>query len=300
MDFGIGLPTGGPAMSAAAIARTAEEAERLGLGAVWTFERLLYPPEPMMLGVGPMPLPDSNQAVWDPLEVLSFVAARTGRIRLGTSVLNGLVHSPVVLAKRLATLDRLSGGRLLAGLGIGWMEQEHAATGVPVEGRGALFDEHLAVMRAVWGPDPVSVDTERYRIDAASAGPKPVRPGGPELLLGAGAPVGLRRAARLGAGLTTVLFDWDALAGTLSAYRAAAEEAGHDPAALPVVVHLNGTAGAAVPDEARFPLTGTVEQILPELDRLRELGVAHVFWIDPGGDPAAQLDGLARLHERAG
>jgi probable F420-dependent oxidoreductase len=290
MEFGIGLPTAGPGASPEGIARAAEEAERIGLGAVWTFERLLYPEEPMMLGVGPMPLPPQNAGVWDPLEVLAFVAARTSRIRLGTSVMNTLFHSPVVLAKRLATVDRLSGGRLWAGLGIGWMEQEFAATGVDTAGRGAAMDAHLDTMRAFWGPDPV-----RLGEIETQAGPKPVRAGGPALLLGAGSPPAFARAARLGLGITQVLFDWDMLAAAVGQFRDAAKEAGHDPSALPVVVHVNGVVGDALPEEGRMPLTGSPEQVAAELGRLRDLDVAHVFWTQPDQDPGPQLEGLGRL-----
>jgi probable F420-dependent oxidoreductase len=292
MEFGIGLPTAGPDASPDRLARAAEEAERLGLGAVWTFERLLYPEEPMMLGVGPIPLPPANVGVWDPLEVLAFAAARTSRIRLGTSVLNTLFHDPVVLAKRLATVDRLSGGRLLAGLGLGWMEQEFAATGVDTAGRGAAMEAHLATMRAIWGDDPVRIGGVE-----AQVGPKPVRPGGPALLLGAAAPAGIARAARLGLGLTQVLFDWDMLAAVVGQFRDAAAEAGHDPAALPVVVQVNGVVGEEVPQAQRMPLTGSPEQVAGELGRLRELGVAHVFWTQPDQDAGPQLEGIARLQK---
>jgi alkanesulfonate monooxygenase SsuD/methylene tetrahydromethanopterin reductase-like flavin-dependent oxidoreductase (luciferase family) len=222
--------------------------------------------------------------------VLAFAAARTSRIRLGTSVMNALFHSPAVLAKRLATLDRLSGGRLWAGLGIGWMEQEFAVTGVDTAGRGAAMDALLDTMRAFWGPDPVRLgDVETH------AGPKPVRPDGPALLLGAGSPPAFARAARLGTGVTLVLFDWDMLAGAVGQFRDAVKEAGRDPSDLPVVVHVNGVVGEELPEEGRMPLTGSPEQVAAELGRLRDLDVAHVFWIQPDQDPGPQLEGLERL-----
>ena len=93
--------------------------------------------------------------MFDPLETLTWVAAQTRRIGLGTLVMDPLFQSPLVLAKRLATLDRLSGGRLMAGVGQGWMPEEFEAVGVPMARRGAGFEEHLAAMRACWQPDPV-------------------------------------------------------------------------------------------------------------------------------------------------
>src|SRR5919201_1307659 len=202
MDLGVALPAAGSGASPEAIGRVAQQAERIGLVAVWTFERLRHPAEPMMLGVGPLPLPEFNAVVYDPLETLSYVAAVTRTIRLGTSVLDTLFHSPVVLARRLATLDRLSGGRLLVGLGQGWMAQEFTAAGVPMARRGAGFQEHIEAMRAVWGPDPVRFEGRFYRIPEAEIGPKPVRPGGPALLVGSMGPAAVERAARLGVGLT--------------------------------------------------------------------------------------------------
>jgi alkanesulfonate monooxygenase SsuD/methylene tetrahydromethanopterin reductase-like flavin-dependent oxidoreductase (luciferase family) len=107
----------------------------------------------------PVPItmpPEAYATVFDPLETLSFIAARTNRTALGTSAINVLYHPPVLLAKRLATLDRLSGGRVVAGVTSGWMAEEFAVTGVPRTRMGDGFDDHLAAMRAVWGRIPLS------------------------------------------------------------------------------------------------------------------------------------------------
>ena len=297
VELGVALPTSGANASPAAIAQVAEGAERIGLATVWTFERWLRPAEPDMLGVGPMPLPEHNATVYDPLETLSYVAAVTSRIRLGTSVLDTLFHSPVGLARRLATLDRLSGGRLLVGLGQGWMTQEFVAAGVPTARRGAGFQEHLEAMRAVWGPDPVRFDGRFYRIPEAEIGPKPVTAGGPPLLAGAAAPAAVERAARLGLGLAQVMFAWEMLRDTLEAYRRAAEAAGHDPGTMPVVVQVNGPVTTRPLDE-REPLTGAVEQVAGDLAELRALGVDHVFWLMADTPPDEQLHALERLLAR--
>ena len=133
---------------------------------------------------------------------------------MGTSVLDALFQSPVILARRLATLDRLSDGRLVVGIGQGWMAQEFDAAGISMRRRGAGFEEHLSAMRAVWGPDPVRFEGRFYHIPEADIGPKPVHPGGPRLLVGAGASAAVERAARLGVGLTLVIFDWDTVRAT--------------------------------------------------------------------------------------
>jgi probable F420-dependent oxidoreductase len=297
VQVGIGLPSSGEDATPEAIARVAHDAEAAGLGSVWTYERLFRPTVPIPLGGEGGPVMDGPEfwaAVYDPLETLAYVAASTERIALGTSVLDGLFSSPVVLARRLATLDRLSGGRLLAGIGQGWMAQEFEAAGVPMTRRGAGFEEHLQAMRAVWGPNPVSFEGRFYRIPECEVGPKPVRAGGPTLLLGAGAPAAIERAARLGAGVTFVVFDWDALQFMVEAYRTAARDAGHPGG--PVVVQVNGAVTPSPLDE-RGPLTGSADQVAGDLDRLDRLGVDHVFWSMPG-EPAESVRSVAPLLTR--
>ena len=205
----------------------------------------------------------------------------------------------MVLARRLATIDRLSGGRLIAGLGQGWMTQEFDAAGVPMSRRGAGFEEHIDAMRAVWGPDPVRFEGRCYQIPESEIGPKPFRPGGPALVLGAGAPVAVERAARLGAGLTLVIFDWETVRASVQTFRAAAEAAGRDPASLPILLQVNGNVTES-PLEERGPLLGSPEQIAEDLDRAADLGVGHVYWNTAGGDPLAQLPLLAQVRGQVG
>src|SRR5690348_10948782 len=107
MDLGVSLPTAGAVASPTAIVRVARAAEDLGYAALWTFERLLRPVDPVAQGGGPpQPVPEYYRQVFEPLETLSYVAAHTERIKLGTSVIDGLLHPPVVLARRFATLDQ--------------------------------------------------------------------------------------------------------------------------------------------------------------------------------------------------
>jgi probable F420-dependent oxidoreductase len=295
MELGIGLPTMGRDTSPEAIGRVAESAERIGLAGVWAGERLLRPAEPMMIGVGPLPLPDFTAVAYDPLETLSFVAATTRRVRLGTSVTDALFQSPIVMARRLATLDCLSGGRLMIGLGQGWMAQEFIAAGVSPKRRGAGFEEHIRAMRAVWGPDPVRFEGQFYKIPESEIGPKPSHPDGPTLLAGAGSPVAMERAVRLGLGLTTVVFAWEGLRERLAMFRRAVEAAGRDPRSLPIVLHVNGSVTSKPLDE-RAPLTGSVEQVAGDLSEVNSLGADHVFW-SLYDDADEQLGAMERLLE---
>jgi probable F420-dependent oxidoreductase len=296
MKLGVHLPIAGRDASPASIAQVAEEAERLGLDSVWSWERLLRPTVPIAMG-GPggpvMEAPEDFGTVYDPIETLTYVAARTSRITLGTSVLDALFQSPVILARRLATLDRFSGGRLIAGLGQGWMEQEFQAAGVPMKRRGAGFEEHLLAMRAVWGPDPVRFAGRHFQIPEAAIGPKPVRTGGPTVVLGAASPEALRRAGRLGVGLTLVIFDWHMVQESIATFRAAAGAAGHDRDALPILLQVNGSVTEdPVADAA--PLLGSPEQVAADLEKAAKLGVGHVYW-HFDDDPLRSLPLLAQL-----
>lgn len=295
MEFGLALPAYGSTASPEAIVQVAEGAERMGLAALWIFERLLRPLEPVSFGGfgPPVLLPDAYANVYDPLETLSYVAAKTRRIRLATSVIDALFHSPVILARRLATLDRFSGGRLVVGLGQGWMPQEFTAAGVPPTRRGAGFQEHIEAMRAVWGPDPVCFEGRFYQIAESEIGPKPIQPGGPPILVGALAPPAIERAARMGLGLNPVLMSWDGLRETVETFRRAAESAGRDSRSLPVVVRVNGSITTKPLDE-RAPLTGSVEQVAEELAQVRSMGADHVFW-SMDTEPAEQLAVMEQL-----
>ena len=297
IKLGVNLPMWGAGASPEAILEVAEAAERAGLDSVWTWERVLRPTAPIAMG-GPggpvMEAPEEFGLAYDPLETLSFVAARTTRIALGTSVLDALFSSPVILARRLATLDRLSGGRLVVGLGQGWMKEEFVAAGVPMARRGAGFDEHLRAMQAVWGPDPVEFAGRFYTIPSAEIGPKPVRAGGPTLVVGSAAPAAVARAAQRGAGLTLVIFDWESVGATITTFREAEAAAGHEPGSLPVLLQVNGTL-AEQPLDERGPLLGSVEQVAEDLERAASMGVGHVYWNGITADPLEQVPLIARL-----
>jgi probable F420-dependent oxidoreductase len=296
IKLGVHLPVAGRGASPEAIAQVAEEAERIGLDSVWSWERLMRPTIPIAMG-GPggpvMDAPEVFATVYDPLETLSYVAARTRRITLGTSVLDALFQSPVILARRLATLDRFSDGRLVVGIGQGWMAQEFDAAGVSMRRRGAGFEEHLSAMRAIWGPDPVRFEGRFYRIPEADIGPKPVHPGGPRLLVGAGSSVAIERAGRLGVGLTMVIFDWDTVRASVETFRAAAGGSGHDPDTLPVMLQVNGNVTAEPLDE-RGPLLGSPDQVAADLDQAARLGIEHIYW-NSDDEPLRQLPLLGQL-----
>jgi probable F420-dependent oxidoreductase len=279
MKFGVALPQTGATASPQTIVEAAVDAERGGYATVWVLERLLRPLSPRTADGKPgRAMPDAYAVAYDPIETLTYVAAKTTRIGLGTSILVAPFHGPVMLAKRLATLDQFSGGRLVAGLGQGWSEEEFATANVPLRRRGAGFEEFVEAMRAAWGPDPVSFAGRFYRIPPSQINPKPVRPGGPAIIFAARDPAAVERAARMGAGLNPIPENWESFAETLTRFRRAAHAAKHDLAGLPIVVRTNTTVAEHPAAEPRPPLTGSHEQIADDLRRLRDLGVDEVFF----------------------
>jgi probable F420-dependent oxidoreductase len=151
MQLGVHLPHVGRKAGPENIRRAAEQAEALGFSDVWTSEHIIVPKD--------APYPPSP-SFYEPVMTLLWAAAFTKRVKLGTSVLVLPMRHPLPLAKELTTLQNLSGGRLILGAGVGWMEAEFSALGVPFKERGRRMDEGIAMMRAVWDEDPVSFDAK--------------------------------------------------------------------------------------------------------------------------------------------
>src|SRR5256714_14394394 len=168
MQLGIHLPHGGSQATPDLIKRHARRAEALGLSDVWVSEHIIVPRKQF----------PRSPLFYDPILTLTWVAAVTERVRLGTSVIVLPMRHPLPLAKELSTLHNLSGGRLILGVGVGWLEAEFAALGAPFHERGRRTDEGIAMMRAVWTQDPVSFRSKYIpaEITEMTMQPVPVRP----------------------------------------------------------------------------------------------------------------------------
>lgn len=181
----------------------------------------------------------------DPLDMLAFLAGITDSIRLGTGILVAPNHHPVPLAKRCATIDVLSGGRLHLGVGVGWMREELEACGVDFDTRGRRLNEIIEVMRKLWAPGAASHDGDFFGFGSANSYPKPVQ-GNIPIHIGGHSRAAARRAGRLGDGFHPLGLAGDDLSGALEIVRSEAEQAGRDPDSLELT--LGG--GLAVFDEA--------------------------------------------------
>src|SRR5919109_2711908 len=186
MKIGIVLPEAGQQTTRENVIQAAKEAEKEGFDSLWTWERLLAPLKPQT----PYPLsPDGSlpaefQNVFESLETLTFAAANTDKIALGTSVIDMLFHNPVILARRFATLDVLSQGRVICGLGIGWSKDEYQACNIPFKRRGKRAIELVEVLKRIWTEDVVEFKGEFYNIPASKIGPKPIQKPHPPVYLG--------------------------------------------------------------------------------------------------------------------
>jgi probable F420-dependent oxidoreductase len=196
---GLCLPQLGEHVTADVLVEFCREAEGLGYSSLWVQDHFLWPLEPERgyAGVPGLPIPRQYQSVLAPTEILATAAAVTTMPRLGTSVLVQGNHWPAPLAQRLATIDILSSGRLVVGLGQGWNAEEHTASGTSVRDRAERMDEFVAALRACWGPDPVSFEGRFFSIPASIQRPKPLQQPHPLLISGASSPAGRARTAAL-------------------------------------------------------------------------------------------------------
>lgn len=215
MDLGLALPNLGRHQSSQAMLALARTAEELGFDSVWTSEHIIVPPEMF----------DPYGDILDSLTTLTYVAAATERVRLGTSVLILPLHEPILLAKRAATLHALSGGRLQLGVGVGWIAEEFALMGVDFEHRAEVMEHHLAVLRYLLSDVPAGVEVAPPGLEGVALGP-PVRSPLP-ILAGGHAPAALRRAARMGDGWHGVWLEPEEVPSYVAATRGQSERPGY-------------------------------------------------------------------------
>jgi probable F420-dependent oxidoreductase len=202
MKVGLAFANTGPFAEAEGLVTMAVAAEQAGVESVWTVEHVIWPSnydsEYPYSPSGKMP-GDKTSSIPDPLVWLSFVAAHTTKMQLGTGIVILPERNPLVFAKEVATLDRLSGGRMQLGIGVGWLEEEFDALGIPWEKRGARTDEYVHAMRALWAGDDAGYDGEFVSFANVSSNPKPAD-GTVPFVIGGHSAAAAKRAGRLGDG----------------------------------------------------------------------------------------------------
>ncbi|MDX1382255.1 MAG: LLM class F420-dependent oxidoreductase [Thermoanaerobaculia bacterium] len=269
MRYGFVVPNNFGVEDPHEVARLGERAEALGFDSVWVNHHVL--------NAGYVRDRLGDRPYWDALVTLTWIASRTSRIVLGTSVLVIPYLHPMVLAKELATLDHLSGGRLIVGVGVGSLPEENAALGAPYASRGSYADEFLEVLRRLWTEERAGFAGEHFAFEDVISSPKPLQRPHPPIVVGGNRPPALRRAARLGDGWHPLGVSPDGVRRRLESLRAEAEAVQRAHAARTVQVRLDmqrvtaesaaDYADAGVTELVMSLNTGDVDEIEASLER---------------------------------
>ncbi|WP_420638188.1 LLM class F420-dependent oxidoreductase [Candidatus Poriferisocius sp.] len=221
------------------VAEFARAMDADGVESIWTVEHVVvaknYEPRYSYSESGRMPSAP-GVVMPDPLEMLAFMASATERVKLATGVIVLPLHPAAVMAKRVATLDALSGGRVILGVGSGWQIEEYAACGVPYEGRGERLDQCIGALRELWAPGHRTYTSDAVSFTECESLPDPAQPGGPPIVIGGSTPRAARRAGRLGDGFYPYVISPEDYADRVATIRATAVEHGRDPDAVELTV----------------------------------------------------------------
>ena len=275
MKLGICLPHYGRPIEVPRLLEVARYAEARGLDSLWVTDHVIVPRQTQII---------YREEMLDPLAVLPWLAGVTSRIGLGTSVVILPYRSPIPVAKLLASVDVLSGGRLMVGAAIGWMEGEFEALGVPFKERVSRSEEALALFRTLWTQPHPEIETRHHRLHDVTFSPLPLQKPHPPLYVGGNSEGALRRVARFGDG-------WHSTSTSVDGYRQGVEtvrrfwnEAGRQGAPalslrIPLVidgVHRPAVDMALIHGRGRHSLGGPVTKIIEELRGFQAHGCEHV------------------------
>jgi probable F420-dependent oxidoreductase len=280
MRIGFSLLNNWGIEDAQALVGLASRAEELGFDSVWVHDHVF--------NVGHVFDRIGGKPYYEPLTILSFVAARTRRVRLGTSVLVLPYHNPIRLAKTAATLDVLSGGRLVLGVGVGLIEKEIRAMGSPFAERGAFTDEAIAVMRSLWTEDEPSFDGKYSRFAGMKFSPKPLQKLSIPVVIGGVSRAAIRRAARLGDGWQPLGLSPEALGQGITALREEARACGRDVSKIPISIAMS----LATSRLGRHALGTEPSEIVKNARAYASLGVETLVISANTGDPGEARSAL--------
>ena len=284
MKVGMFLPQFGEYATKENILYIAKEAEKEDVDSLWVLDRLLWPlkPKTPYAATPDGTLPIEYQNVLDPLTTLTYVAGVTKRILLGTSIIDMFFQNPVQLGKRFATLDVLSDGRTIAGLGIGWSKDEYEVSGVPYKDKGTRADEFLQVLKKIWTDEIVEFKGQFYNIPASKIGPKPLQKPHPPILLGGFSPKTFSRIVNYANG-------WIGIAGfgpleqleqMINGLKESTRKIDKDPSNIGIYIgsYPNVLESPVSSNETRSPMTGTIEQIGSDIEQIKAMGTNHIFF----------------------
>lgn len=313
MQIGLRLPqTGRNQASKGSIVYLAKEAENAGFNSLWVLERLLWPINPL----NPYPgstdgkFPEDWQYIFDPLETLTFVAANTNKIALGTSVIDILFHNPVILARRFATLDVFSGGRAVAGFGIGWSEDEYRASGIPFINRGRRADEYIQLLKMLWTEDIVEFIGEYYDLPASKVGPKPVQKPHIPIYLGGYSQKTFARIAKHANGwICTIRDSLSQVRLNIEKIKEECHKVNRDPKDINIAAILypnvidsddmdNRQGHENQRESSRILLNGDIDQVGRDLLEIKNIGVGNVIFNYNRSPISNNIDGIIDVSKK--
>ncbi len=296
MQIGIHAPHLGQELNAATLQSFARECDELGVHSLWVSDHVCWPSD--IRSKYPYTddgsFPAKPELGWlDPIGTLLFIAGCTSNIRLGTSVLILPYRPPVTTAKQLATLDIVSNGRLILGVGVGWMAEEAAVLGMPWDHRGKRADEQLQIFEQLFTQDAPSFEGEFYQFPKVGFEPKPIQQPLP-VWVGGSTDAAFRRAARFGHGFHAAFQPLDVVRREWQAVRAACEDIDRDPSELILSLRLYLDPESRM--EPEKSVAGSAEQMRQRMTELAAAGVRHVL-LDPvaRGGAAGRLDAVRQF-----
>jgi probable F420-dependent oxidoreductase len=280
MKLGLMFVNSGPFSNPALLAHLAVTAERCGVESMWTVEHVVIPQDYK----SPYPYSSSGKipggedvSIPDPLLPLAFAAAVTKTIKLATGVLILPQRHPLYVAKEAATLDVLSGGRAILGIGSGWLEEEFSSLGLDFHTRGARTDESIKSLRALWSEDSASFHGKHFNFGPVKCFPKPIQKGGVPIHIGGHSPAAAKRAGRYGDGFFPALAEI--------------------PKLKELFALMKSEAGKAGRDESKIELSCMGRPRVEELKALEGIGVSRVVIAPPAFDAEGLTRGLEKLHD---
>lgn len=291
MKFGVMFANAGPFGFPDHLENLARTAEEVGIESIWTVEHVVVPVDyrskyPYSES-GRMPGPESIP-IPDPIIPLAFAAAVTKKLRLATGVVILPQRHPLYVAKEMATLDVLSGGRAILGVGIGWLQEEFDAVGIPFTERAPRTNEAIRAIRSLWQETPQAFNGRFYKWGPVESNPKPVQKPGVPIVVGGHAEGAARRAARYGDGFFPARGDRQTLTKLLAVLREECAKIQRKPEEIEITAGAGGT----------NPTSSTVDLDLDTVRRYQDMGVTRLTIAPPGFDKDAVRHGLHEFGDR--
>lgn len=284
MWFGCGIPNAGAAINGPDIVRFVQRAEALGFESLWTGDHLVLPAggttQYPYTADGSFPL-DSAENFLEPFTLLAYVAAVTRTVKLGTTVIILPYRNPIVQAKMLACLDVLSGGRLICGVGVGWLEKEFEVLQASYKDRGPVSDEYIQIFKTLWTEAQPAFKGRFYTFDGITFHPKPLQKPHPPIWVGGHTQRAIRRAVRLGDAWHPTRQTPEFVSRHLPYLREEAERIGRDPAEITISLKRSleftdiGLSGEIL-HRTGGSLIGTTQEVIDDVRRCQDIGIDHL------------------------